>query len=345
MTDLDSRNKYFKSNIPTYSNGSSFLGYKQPAGQFLTSWSPSTDDYANIAATTGLSGYRLRELLQSKIGTQVLNQGVSGTSSVASSYLGFPGFHQKASCQTDSDCPSGNTCYAFNEQVFGPQQGPSCSPTVYPEIMIGNSMNNGKPLRQESNYCYTDQDCQGIDKFTGKNKVGMSCNHFYKGPSIFEKNGMCQVQYEDKGRRYFLKTPPGWVWPLNQKIKECNTQSDCGVTGINGWTRCVGGANDGKKYCVWPGQTYTPNPREMTGTLPRNIRPEPAPTFKTPSGIQGQVLNVQAEMANQTGLETPGGSLRNVSGPPTPPNMLVAGSGSGAPKVPEAANISSFKSF
>ena len=210
--------------------------------------------------------------------------------------------------------------------------------------MLGNSLNNGKPLRQESNYCYTDEDCQGIDKFTGKPKAGMKCNHYYKGPSIFEKNGMCQVQYEDKGKRFFLKTPPGWVMPLNSKLKECNTQSDCGTTGVNGWMRCVGGSNDGKKYCVWPGQTYTPNPREMEGTLPRGLTPQPAPTFSTPTGLQAKVLNIESSAANQTGVETPGGSLRNVSGAPTPPFMLVSNPDESS-KVPEASNISAFKEW
>jgi hypothetical protein len=194
---------------------------------------------------------------------------------------------------------------------------------VYPEVLLGNALNNGKPLRQESNYCYTDEDCQGIDKFTGKRKQGMSCNHYYKGPSIYEKNGLCQVQYENKGRRYFLKTPPGWTMPLNQKLNECNVQSDCGVGGINGWFRCVGGSDDGKKYCVWPGQTYTPSPKELSGITPSGMAPANLPSFKGPSGLQNQLLNVEAEQAAQPGFQTPGGGLRNVSGPPTNPNTLV----------------------
>jgi hypothetical protein len=279
---------------------------------------------AYLQAITGLSGYKQRELLQSPIGTQVLSQGASGTTQNSTSYMGFPGYHSKASCQQDSDCGSNQICYAFNEQVFGPQQGPTCSPTVYPEILIGNSNNGGVPLRQESNYCYTDEDCQGIDKFTGKPKIGMSCNHFYKGPNLYEKNGMCQVQYESGGRRYYLKQPPGWIWPLNQPLKKCNTQSDCGVTGINGWTRCVGGAADGNKYCVWPGQTDTPTPKQMINQIPRGVKREPAPVFNTPSGMQSKLLNVESAAANMPQFQTPGGDLRNVSGPPANPRSLVA---------------------
>ena len=340
MSKLDKPNQYFKSYVPTYSNGSTFLGYRQPAGQFMTSYSPSSDINAYLQATSGLSGYKFRELMQSKIGSQMVGQGVAGTSNTSSSLLRVPGFHSKAACQTDSDCGNNQVCYAFNDQVFGPQQGPTCSPTVYPEIIIGNKFNNGKPLRQHSNYCYTDDDCSGIDKFTGKNKVGMTCNHFYKGPDIFEKNGMCQVQYENNGKRFFLKTPPGWVLPLNQKLKECNTQSDCGVTGINGWSRCVGGSNDGKKYCVWPGQTNTPTPRQLAGQTPKGLKPQPKPTSPMPTPIQAQVLNLESEAASNPGFETPGGPLRNVSGPVTPRNMLISSPGN---DVPEPLNMSGFK--
>ncbi len=340
MAKLDSGNKYFKSYTPQYTNGSTFLGFKQPGAQFMTSFSPSSDINAYLQATSGLSGYKFRELMQSKIGSQMVGQGMAGTSNVSSASLRVPAFHSKAACQTDADCGDGQTCYAFNEQVFGPQQGPTCSPTVYPEIMLGNAVNNGTPLRQESNYCYSDADCQGVDKYTGKRKVGMTCNHFYKGPDVFEKNGMCQVQYEDKGKRFFLKTPPGWVWPLNKRLRECKTQSDCGVTGINGWTRCVGGSDDGKKYCTWPGQTYTPNPRELAGQTPRGMQAQPIPSSPTPSGLQAQVLNLESEMASQPGFSSPGGPLRNVSGIPPPSNTLVSNGGGG---VPQAMNVGGFK--
>lgn len=323
MTSTNSEN-YFKSYVPTYSNGSIFLGYKQPASQAMTSFSPSSDINAYMQAISGLGGYKYRNLLQSKVGTQILSEGMNGTGNVSTSFLRFPGFHSKAACQTDQDCGNNQICYAFNEQVFGPLQGPTCSPTVYPEIVLGNMSNNGKPLRQHSNYCFTDEDCKGVDKFSGKNKVGMSCNHFYKGPDIFEKNGLCQVQYEDKGKRFFLKTPPGWVMPLNQPMKECKTQSDCGVTGINGWTRCVGGSNDGKKYCVWPGQTYTPTPKEMQNQLPMGMSPEPRPVMQSPTALQSKILNVEAEVASQPSIQSVGGNLRNVSGPPTPPESLVS---------------------
>ncbi len=338
--------KYFKSDPPTYQNGSTFLGFRVPAAQTFTSYSPSSDINAYMQALTGLGGYKQRSFLQSPYGTQVLSEGVSGQSSNSVSYLGFPGYHSKAACQTDSDCGDQQICYAFNEQVFGPQQGPTCSPTVYPEILLGNSANNGKPLRQNSNYCYTDEDCQGIDKFTGKKKVGMSCNHYYKGPSIYEKNGLCQVQYENGGRRYHLKTPPGWVWPLNQKLKECNVQSDCGVTGINGWTRCVGGSADGKKYCVWPGQTGTPSPRELQKQVPRGIRPEPAPTLSQPSPLQSQVLNVEANNASRINSQMPGGNLTNTSVPPMKPSSfhLLTTGNSNPESVPVAAgNMKPFK--
>lgn len=330
MAKIDDPNRIFKSNPPTYSNGSTFLGYRVPAAQTFTSFSPSSDINAYMQAITGLSGYKQRNLLQSSIGTQVLNQSANGETSNSTSFLGFPGFHSKASCQTDSDCGDNQICYAFNEQVFGPQQGPTCTPAAYPEIILGNAFNDGKPLRQDSNYCYTDQDCQGIDKLTGKKKQGMTCNHFYKGPNIFEKNGVCQVQYEANGRRNFLKTPPGWTWPMNQKLKKCNTQSDCGVTGINGWTRCVAGADDGNKYCVWPGQTGTPTPKQLEGQVPAGFTSQPPPSFPTPTGIQSKMLNLESSSANMPQFQTPGGDLRNVSGPPTPANELVSGNGTPA---------------
>ena len=322
MSKLDMPPKFFQSSPPTYDNGSTFLGYKVPAGQTFTSFSPSSDINAYLQAITGLSGWQQRNLLQSPSGTQVLNEAANGQQTDSVSYLGIPAFHSRASCQTDSDCGNNQICYAFNEQVFGPLQGPTCSSTVYPEVILGNQVNDGKPLRQYSNYCYTDEECQGVDELTGKKKVGMTCNHYYKGPSTFEKNGLCQVQYENNGRRYFLKTPPGWVMPLQEKLKECNVQSDCGAGGVNGWARCVGGSSDGKQYCVWPGQTYTPNPRELKNVTPAGMKKEPAPVMSMPNRMQSQLLNIAAEQASQPGLQTPGGDLRNVSGPPYSPAVI-----------------------
>lgn len=342
MSNSDMPSRFFSSKPPTFDNGSIFLGYKVPSAQTFTSFSPSSDINAYLQALTGLGGWQQRQLLQSPSGTQILNQAANGKTNEQVSYLGMPSFHSKASCQTDSDCPSGQTCYTFNEQVFGPKQGPTCSPTVYPEIMIGNQVNNGKPLRQYSNYCYTDEDCRGVDKYTGKPKVGMSCNHYYKGPSMYEKNGLCQVQYESEGRRYFLQTPPGWVMPLNEDLKECNVQSDCGPSGINGWVRCVGGSADGKKYCVWPGKTSTPSPRDLEGKVPEGMKKEPRPSVSMPNRMQSQLLDIQADQAAQVGLHSSGGSLRNVQGPPTSPSLLISG---GVPKgsVPEPANVNGFK--
>lgn len=327
---------FFKSNPPRLDNGSTFLGYKVPAGQTFTSYSPDSDNNAYLQAITGLSGYKQRQLLQSPAGSEILNQSVQGRESNALSYLGLPGYQSKASCQQDADCGGGQICYAFNEQTFGPQQGPTCSPSVFPEIALGNNFNDGKPLRQYSNYCQTEQDCQGVDQYSGKPKVGMSCNHYYKGPSNFEKTGLCQVQYESSGKRYHLKTPPGWVHPLNEPLRECKTQADCGPSGINGWSRCVGGNADGKNYCVWPGQTYTPTPKDLKNQIPQGMKRQPLPKgMGEPNLFQQEVLSLDAAAAANPLGQTPGGNLGNVSGPPTPPRDLVAS--------PEPVNISGFK--
>ena len=308
--------KYFESNPPRFENGSKFLGYKVPAGQTFTSYSPDSDTNAYLQAITGLSGYKQRQLLQSSVGTEILSQSVNGKDTSALSYLGIPGFQSKASCQQDGDCGNGQICYAFNEQTFGPLQGPTCSPSIYPEISLGNSFNKGKPLRQYSNYCQSDQECQGIDEYSGKPKVGMSCNHYYKGPNLFEKTGLCQVEYESNGKRYHLKTPPGWVNPLNSKLNECKSQKDCGPSGINGWVRCVDGSDDGKKYCVWPGKTFTPTPKQLKDDVPQNMSAQPIPnSFGSMNKFQKNMLNMEAEHANNPGLQTPGGGLSNVAGP------------------------------
>ena len=208
-------------------------------------------------------------------------------------------------------------------------------------MLLGNKFGDGKPIRQESNYCYTDDDCKGIDKYTGKKKQGMSCNHYYKGPDIFERNGLCQVQYESNGRRYYLYQPPGWKMPLNEPLKECNVQSDCGVTGINGWSRCVGGASDGKKYCLWPGKTYTPTPKDMAGQIPRGVKRSVPMNFGSmPTGAQAKALNLEAREANNPLNQPPGGSLRNVSGPPANPSTLYSHSSSSSP-----SNIKAFNAF
>lgn len=329
--------KFFQSNPPRFDNGSTFLGYRVPAAQTFTSFSPDSDNSAYLQAITGLSGYKQRQLLQSSIGTEILNQSVQGRETNALSYLGNQGFQSKASCQQDADCGDKQICYAFNEQTFGPLQGPTCSPTVYPEISLGNSFNKGKPLRQYSNYCQDDQQCSGIDEFSGKPKVGMTCNHYYKGPNVFEKTGLCQVQYESKGKRYHLKTPPGWTQPLNEELRECRVQADCGPSGVNGWVRCVGGSEDGKKYCVWPGQTYTPNPKELKGQIPRGMAREPLPNpMGNVSRGQRRLLDAEASVLNNPLRNTPGGDLTNVRGPPSNPAGLVSGQ-------PEPANVAPFK--
>lgn len=332
---MSNNNNFFESNPPTYQNGSTFLGYRVPGSQTFTSYSPSSDIDAYLQAISGLGGYQQRLLLQSKDGTAILNQAANGKTDDSVNYLGIPAFGSKASCQQDSDCSNNQICYSFNEQTFGPQQGPTCSPTVWPEIMLGNEYNEGIPLRQYSNYCEAETDCQGVDEFTGKKKVGMTCNHYYKGPENFEKTGLCQVQYNAGGRRYFLKTPPGWTQPLNEPMRECNTQADCGVTGINGWARCVGGSSDGKKYCTWPGQTYTPSPKELKGEIPMGMKPSEMPTFPQLTAGQSKALNAKAELANMPGWQTPGGGLRNVGGPPTPPSDLFS--------APEPTNLGGFK--
>jgi len=335
MSKLDRTLKYFQSNPPTYDNGSTFLGFRVPGGQTFTDYAPPSDTEANLAAITGQSGYKLRQLLQSPNGTEILREASNGKASNSVSYLGFPGYQSKASCQQDSDCGDNQICYSFNNQTFGPKQGPSCSPTIYPEIALGNNFNDGKPLRQYSNYCQTDNECTGIDEFSGKPKVGMSCNHYYKGPNMFEKTGLCHVQYESKGQRYHLETPPGWIKPLNDKLNECKTQSDCGPDGVNGWVRCVGGSSDGKQYCVWPGRTYTPNPRELKNVIPSGMKRSNPPSIHSLDRSQAKRLNLKAEQANSPGLMTPGGILTNVRGPIPSPSSLHS--------RPEPSNVGGFK--
>lgn len=299
---------YFESKPPMYSNGTPFLGYKLPAAQTFTSFSPSNDMNAYLNAITGMSGWKQRQLLQSRHGTEILNQAANGQLTDAVSNMVFPGYHSRASCQTDSDCGTGQTCYTFNDQVFGAQQGPTCSDTVYPEIMLGNQFNNGKPLRQYSNYCMSDTDCKKIDEYTGKAKKGMMCNHFYKGPNLFEDIGMCQVEYESGGRRYTLQQPPGWKMPIQEKLHECETNSDCGESGVNGWSRCVK-SGDNKSYCVWPGQTNIPHPSELKTDIK-------FPGMSKPTSEQQKKINAMARAAGNPNF-TPGGSLS--SGPePTP---------------------------
>ena len=297
-----------KSVSPKYDNGTSFDSFKTPGAQTFTSFSPSSDMNANLQALTGESGWKQRSILQSKIGTDVLNQSANGAMANSLSHLRVPGFASKAACQTDADCGSSQTCYTFNDNVFGPQQGPTCSDTVYPEVLLGNAYNQGAPLRQYSNYCYTDEDCKGADEFSGKDKEGMYCNHTYKGPNIFENTGLCQVQYESNGRRYYLQQPPGWTMPLQESLKECKSQADCGPSGINGWSRCVGGSDDGKMYCVWPGQTSTPSPAELRNVQPAGTSSGKIPSQKQPGMFQQALIGAEAEMANSPN-ETPGGGL------------------------------------
>jgi hypothetical protein len=254
MSNIADSNNYFVSHSPTFQDGSPFLGFRLPAAQTFTSYSPSNDVNTYLQAVTGRGGWKQRQLLQSDHGTEILSKAVKNQLNEAVSNLDFPGYHHKASCQRDTDCSDGQLCYVFNDQVLGSQHGPVCSDVVYPEISLGNRFNQGIPLRQHSNFCESDKECSGKDKYTGKPKKGMKCNHYNKGPSMRSDIGMCQVEYESKGDRFFLEQPPGFTMPMNEPLQQCNSDIDCGPTGINGWTRCKK-AGDKNSYCTWSGQT------------------------------------------------------------------------------------------
>ena len=258
MSNIADSRKYFDSHSPTFQDGSPFLGFRLPAAQTFTSYSPSNDVNSYLQAITGKGGWKQRQLLQSNHGTNILSRAVRNQLDNSVSNLAFPGYHSRSSCQRDTDCASGQLCYTFNDQVFGAQQGPVCSYTVYPEISLGNQFNKGIPLRQHNNFCMSDKECTGKDEFTGKSKQGMKCNHYIKGSSMREDIGMCQVEYESKGKRFFLQQPPGMKMPMNEPLQTCKSDIDCGDTGINGWTRCQE-SGDGNSYCTWAGQTFRQN--------------------------------------------------------------------------------------
>lgn len=253
--------------IPLFSNGKPFLGFRLPASQTFTDYSPSNDINSYIRSITGLEGSQQRKLLQSSHGTELLGLAARYQLADSISNLAFSGYQARASCQQDSDCGSDQVCFTFNNKTNNAQQGPTCSDAVYPEIELGNKYNNGKPLRQSSDPCKTEQDCRGIDIFSGQPKRSMTCNHYFRGET-YEDTGMCQVHYYNKGRVFTLKQPPGWSLPLQEKLTQCESDSDCGPTGINGWVRCKK-SGDNNNYCVWPGQTDTQNPRDLINVNPR----------------------------------------------------------------------------
>lgn len=207
--------------------------YRAPAGQTFTDHSNDLD--AHVQSLTGLTGTKYRQFLQSKEGLDLV---MSLTESrVKKNLKDMAGVGE---CHADSDC-------AWNEICMD-----GCTKAIYPEILLGNAFNGGYPLRQFSGPCRTDDDCLTNDPVTGIPRIGMKCNHNYKGEER-EDIGMCQVQYDTgTGLRKYLKTPTGWIQPLNSELHQCDVSSDCGPSGINGWTRCEL-AGDGNKYCVWPG--------------------------------------------------------------------------------------------
>lgn len=257
MTSMD---KYFQSKQPTYPDGTPFLGFKVPAAQTFTSYAPSSDIEAHISKVSGLDGWKKRGLLQSESGSNLTKKLHDKKIKSSLSNLKIPSYHTSEACQRDEDCDKDQVCYLFNDNVFGPQQGPVCSKVVYPEKDLGNVHNNGIPLRQFSNYCENDSDCKGIDEFTGKPKVNMKCNFNYKGSDQKENIGMCQVHYKSEGKNFFLQDPPGWKAPLEEELQECKENIDCGSNGVNGWTRCVP-TDSGKSYCLWVGHSGTPVPK------------------------------------------------------------------------------------
>ena len=261
-----------KSIVPRNSDGTLFLGYKVPA-TYLSSYMPNDED-AYLEKITGKSGNELRELLQSPIGAQLIAQSQSGQLNRNVTYMSSPGFGVGA-CSSDGDCATNQLCYLSGGKSRATTISPKmCRDVVYPEMTLGNAYNNGTPLRQYSNVCQTDKDCQGIDAYTKKPKKGMACNHFYRGP-IAEQYGLCQVTYNGRdGKRFFLPTPDGLDKPLYSPLLECKTNTDCGPSGINGFTRCVSGAADGKNYCLYPGQTGLLPPKNLQDFIPRGITEE-----------------------------------------------------------------------
>lgn len=68
---MESVNKNFEHNPPTYSDGSLFLGYNTPAAQTFTSYTPSSDIEASIKSITGFHGWEKRQHLQGEKGTKI----------------------------------------------------------------------------------------------------------------------------------------------------------------------------------------------------------------------------------------------------------------------------------
>lgn len=258
-----------KTKVPRKSDGSLLLGYKTPAA-YLSNYMPNDED-AYLERITGKKGNELRELMSSAVGSQLIAQSQSGDLNKNVSFLTSPGWGG-GSCSSDGDCATNQLCFSFGSKSRDSTVNPRmCRDVVYPELTLGMPFNNGVPLRQESNVCQTDKDCEGIDAYTKKPKKGMACNHFYRG-EVPEKYGLCQVTYSGRnGKRFFLPTPAGWDRPLNTPLTECKTNADCGKSGVNGWLRCVSGAADGKNYCLWPGDTGLIPPSELKDIVPKGV--------------------------------------------------------------------------
>lgn len=267
MSNIADSKKYFYSHSARFQDGSSFLGFRSPAAQTFTSYSPSNDINGYLNSVTGKNGWEHRQFLQSEKGGEFLQAAMKKARDDAITKLDFPGYHAETSCQRDNDCNKGQVCYIFNEKKFGTSHGPICSDVVFPEISLGNKYNKGIPIRQHSNFCKKDEDCTGEDEYTGKPKKGMKCNHYTTGNKK-EDIGLCQVEYTTGKEKFFLQQPPGLRMSLDEKLESCKHHVDCGKSGINGWTRCEP-AGDGKSYCSYPGQTIREHGAVVPMSLPR----------------------------------------------------------------------------
>ena len=143
---MQSVEEYFKTKSPTYPDGTPFLGYNVPAAQTFTSFSPSSDVEEHLNVVTGKSGWEKRLHLQSKTGFDMVKSMSDEKLKKSLKSYTTPHYHFIDVCKKNSICKIGGTCTIYNDNIFGPQQGPFCPDSSQKEMY----------LRQFTNYFNVD---------------------------------------------------------------------------------------------------------------------------------------------------------------------------------------------
>ena len=260
-------------NVPHYSDGTSFLAYKNLGGGRMTSYN-SNQSISGLKQQMNLptDNTLFRNGMQADsigLGNESLKNWVYSTQTLASPSIDNMFCTSKSDCQQFSDKHECNSNYQPWNDAYGNQSGSVCSYTEYPELKDGTY--NRKLVTEGGigKQCFTDNECN-----TG---AGYYCNNETDifGTNI-QQNGFCAQKYtcpDSKVR--FLGTPYNSAIPIspspsqNKNGQGYDSELECKSEAM-AQQNCVN--NNGKWYAVFPGYCPTEavlraEPTKGTGAL------------------------------------------------------------------------------